>query len=192
MRALTGVHPIVQAAAAGELPVWSVCGAERREHVDRVADLMDRWAVELEIDALQRKRWRAAAVLHDALKDAGPSVLRDQVDPKWPAPVMHGPVCAARLQTEGVDDEELLLAVAFHSIGHPSFGALGEHLYVADYVEPGRTQRAAERARLREAMPAGRQSVLRAVIARRLERLIGHGRPILPETLAFWNRVTSE
>ena len=192
MRAVAGVHPILRAAADGELPAWSECGNTRREHGGRVAHLLDGWAATLGLDDDERTRWRAAGLLHDALKNADPDVLRAEVDPRWPARVLHGPACAARLQADGVDDEEFLMAVAFHSIGHPSFRQLGEHLYLADFLEPGRVQRAEERAELRRIMPAGREVALRAVIARRLERLIGQGRPILPETLAFWNRVTAE
>ena len=192
MRALAAVHPILRAAADGELPPWSDCGTKRREHVGRVARLLDEWAAALGLESAERARWRAAGVLHDALKDADPDILKAEVDPRWPAPVRHGPACAARLQAEGVDDEEFLVAVTFHSIGHSSFRLLGEYLYLADFLEPGRVQRAEERAELRRIMPAGREAALRAVIARRLERLIGQGRPILQETLAFWNRVTAE
>lgn len=189
---MTDVHQILREAAAGQLPVWSACGTERREHGVRVANLMDEWAAALGLDDWTRIRWRAAGVLHDALKDADPDALREGADPKWPVPVLHGPACAAKLQDAGVDDEELLVAVAFHSIGHPSFGRLGEHLYLADYLEPGRTRHGQEWGELREMMPGGREVALRAVIARRLVRLIDHGRPILQETLAFWNRVTAE
>ena len=42
------------------------------------------------------------------------------------------------LLEEGVRDEELLLAIAHHSTGHPRFEALGECLYAADFLEPER------------------------------------------------------
>jgi len=191
MRALSVTHPILVAAAAGRLPDWAVCGEQRRGHVGRVADLLDDWSSRLGLDEREQARWRAAGSLHDALKDASPEDLRDNVDPRWPEPVLHGPACAARLQAEGVDDEEFLLAVAFHSVGHPSFKALGEHLYLADYLEPGRNRGADERMRLRASMPEARDATLRTVIARRLERLVKREQPILEETIAFWNRVTS-
>lgn len=191
MRDLSVVHPILAAAAVGELPDWAVCGESRRRHAERVAELLDNWSTNLGLDERERARWRAAGFLHDALKDAPPPDLRHDVDPGWPAPVVHGPACAARLQAEGVDDEEFLLAVAYHSVGHPSFQALGEHLYLADYLEPGRKRGADERARLRASMPGARIPTLRTVIAHRLERLVSREQPIMEETVAFWNRVTS-
>lgn len=38
----------------------------------------------------------------------------------------------------GVDDEEVLSAILYHTTGRPNMSLLEEIIYVADYIEPGR------------------------------------------------------
>lgn len=186
------MHPVIEAAGRrGELPAWAQLTDERRAHVERVAGLMGEWAGVLGLPDAERTRWRAAGRLHDALKDAPTEELRELVDEgHWPDPLLHAPAAASRLARDGVHDQELLLAVAYHSVGHPTFADLGEYLYLADYLEPGRSD-TPERRELRAAMPAERVRVLPKVIRRRLERELAAGHPILPAALGFWNRVVA-
>lgn len=187
------MHPLIDAAGRrGEFPAWAELGDHRRAHVERVAALLAAWAETLGLSDDERVRWRAAGRLHDALKDAATPALRDLVDDgdSWPEPLLHGPAVSARLVREGVDDDEFLLAVTYHSVGHPSFGALGEHLYLADYLDPGRPE-TGERRALRDAMPDGRDEVLRGVIRRRIEHQLAAGRAVLPAAVDFWNRTVA-
>jgi 2-amino-4-hydroxy-6-hydroxymethyldihydropteridine diphosphokinase len=101
--------------------------------------------------------------------------------------MLHGPAAAERLRREGVDDELLRLAVAWHTIGHPGFDRLGRALYLADYLEPGRRHDPDRRAELRARMPGEMDDVLRDVACRRIARALRRGHPLLPETTAFWN-----
>jgi HD superfamily phosphohydrolase YqeK len=185
---------LIEAAAAGELPAWAEAGPRRRAHMARVARLMDAWAAQLGLDEAERMRWRAAAWLHDALRDADPERLRAMLDsdrPEWPAGLLHGPATAARLEAEGVRDEALLRAVAWHTIGHPEMDRLGHALYIADYIEPGRTYEPERLAVLRARMPAALDAVLREVAERRLAHLLHSRRVLAPESVAFWNRLTA-
>ena len=86
-------------------------------------------------------------------------------------------------------DQPLLTAVAWHTLGHPDLDLLGRCLYIADYIEPGRTYEPALLAVLRARMPAAAAGVVREVARRRISRLLEAGRPIAPETAAFWNEV---
>ena len=54
------------------------------------------------------------------------------------APVMlHGPVGAELLRHEdGLDDEEILAAVRWHTMGHPSLTQLGLLVFLADKLDP--------------------------------------------------------
>ncbi len=184
------MHPIVEAAGGeGTLPGWACVSERRQGHVSRVTDLLDSWAVQIGVSPEERIRWRAAGRLHDACKDAPLAEQARWAGEGWPDPVMHGPACAERLRAEGVEDEELLLAVAFHSIGHPALTELGEYLYLADYLEPGRRHDRARLARLRERLPADRESVLVEVAAARVRRLLDNRLPLLQATSDFWNRI---
>jgi predicted HD superfamily hydrolase involved in NAD metabolism len=52
--------------------------------------------------------------------------------------LLHAPVGASVLSEKGFD-EQLCLAVRYHSLGSIHMGRLGLILYLADYLEPGRT-----------------------------------------------------
>lgn len=187
------LHPLVRGAGeGGRLPSWVQVEARRRAHLEGVADLMGGWAEELGRSPRDRIRWRAAGLLHDALKGDDPDELRILAGRDWPAPLRHGPALAARLRSEGVRDEELLVAVAYHSVGHPSFGELGQYLYLADFLDPGRRFRRARRRALRERLPGHREAVLVEVAALRLGRLLRDRRAILRESVEFWNRLVGE
>jgi 2-amino-4-hydroxy-6-hydroxymethyldihydropteridine diphosphokinase len=194
------MHPVVAAAARGELPGWAVAGTARREHIARVAALLDSWARELGLTGIDRARWRAAGWLHDALREEGPGTLRALVPPTahhLPDALLHGPAAAERLRADGVHDEELLAAIAAHSAGGAGLGLLGRALYVADYLEPGRSFAKAqatkeEYAALRDRMPGELDAVLREVVAERIRRGRESGRPIARETIAFSDELERE
>jgi HD superfamily phosphohydrolase YqeK len=185
----------IDAAAAGRLPSWAAVGAGRIRHLAGVAALLDEWSAALELSAEERRRWRAAAWLHDALRDADPSELRELVpDPlrDLPPAALHGPAVAARLETEGVRDRGLLSAVAWHTLGSTAFDELGRALYIADFLEPGRAFEPAWRASLRARMPASRDAILREVAAVRIAHLLRAGLTLRPETAAFWNQLAGQ
>lgn len=189
------MHPLIERAADGELPPWSDPSPKRLAHMQRVAALLGDWAAGLGLDAAEQARWRAAGLLHDALREEPPGELRPRVPPhlRSLAPkLLHGPAAAARLRHEGVDDEAFLNAVAYHTVGHADLDMMGRSLYIADFIEPGRRYEPAALAVLRSRMPAARRSVLLDVMRARIGRLLRDARAIRPETAAFWNIVTSE
>lgn len=154
-----------------------------------MARLLDEWGEKLRLSSRDRRRWRAAGILHDALRDAPPAELRGAEGlPDWPEPLLHAPACAERLRREGVEDEALLLAVAHHPVGHPEFAPLGDHLYMADFLEPGRDFAPELRAGLRDRMPSGAEEVLVRVVAARIGYLLEERRPVVPESIDYWNR----
>jgi len=182
------MHPIVVAAAAGQLPDWACVRAERMPHLAGVAELLARWAAELGLDESDRLRWTAAGWLHDALRDADRESLAAAAA-GYPVQVQHGPAAAARLAEQGVDDGELLDAIRYHSLGQGGWGALGRYLYLADYLEAGRAYAPVENAVLRAALPQEPDRVLRRVCALRIEEILNRGRPLRQETVAFWNEL---
>jgi HD superfamily phosphohydrolase YqeK len=184
------LHPLVEAAAAGALPEWADASDRRREHMSRVATLMDEWAAGLDLSAHDRTRWRALGYLHDMLRDAPIDELRDRVPPglrDLSGQILHGPAAAERLRIDGVLDGELLRAVAYHTAGHPSLGAMGRALYVADFLDPGRRFLPEWRAGLRDRMPGALDTVTREVVGARIRNLVEHGSDVLEDTFRFWN-----
>lgn len=181
---------LLHAAARGELPAWARADEPRRRHMAGVAALLNEWASALALPDPDRERWRAAAWLHDSLRTAPRGELLPLVPPEFrdlPARVLHGPAAAARLRADGVVDEPLLLAIAHHTLGHPDFDVLGQALYAADFLEPGRTFDPLLRATMRARMPAAMGDIVPEIVRLRLIHLLRSGRRIRPETLAFWN-----
>ena len=182
------------AAAQGRLPSWTVAGEARRAHMGRVAELLGQWAVLLDLGPQSVDRWIAVGQLHDVLREASPVELARKVPPgvaSLPAPLLHGPAAAERLRIEGVLDGEALYAIAYHTTGHASLGVLGRALYVADFLEPGRTLEQEWRASLRARMPHDLKGVTRDVVAGRISHIVGRGVDLLPDTVRFWNALVA-
>ncbi|MGQ0814959.1 MAG: HD domain-containing protein [Gemmatimonadota bacterium] len=176
------------------LPAWAVVKPERLAHIERVVALIADWADALEVDAREKERWLSAAWLHDALRDESPAKLRGQAPPPyadWADPLLHGPVAAARLRADGYDDEGVLRAIAYHTVGHPDFDAAGRALYLADFLEPGRNFDPVGRAVMRARMPHEQSAVLSAVLRNRIAHMIAAQKTIRSETLAFWNSIAA-
>lgn len=186
-----GLHPIIAAAAAGDLPDWAAVRSRRRAHLASVAGLLGDWAGELGLDRRDRQRWMAAGWLHDALRDADAEALASEAR-DYPPKVRHGPAVAARLAAAGVHDTELLEAIRFHTLGRRGWSALGRYLYLADYLEPGRPFDPAERARLIERLPHEPTEVLERVCARRIQHQLERRVPLHPETIDFWNGLVGD
>ncbi len=162
------------------LPAWAVATPARRAHVARVAALAERWAEALGVTPAERVRWLRAVWLHDALRDAPAA---DEL--------AHGPASAARAAAEGETDRGVLDAVHYHSVGYAGWDDVGRMLYLADYLEPGRTFDAGVRAELAARVPDERDAVLREVARRRIQRMVSEGWRLPPETADFWNALVS-
>jgi HD superfamily phosphohydrolase YqeK len=185
------IHPIIASAAAGRLPEWAVVGPQRLRHLAAVAALLARWAAELHLSEDDRLRWSACGWLHDALRDADPdSMAREAGD--FPTSMRHGPAAAARLKAAGVSDSELLEAVAYHSIGRSRLRRLGGFLYLADYLEPGRSHQPQILAAWRVRLPHDHRAALRWVCERRIAHAIDRGRALHPATVGFWNELVED
>jgi HD superfamily phosphohydrolase YqeK len=162
------------------LPVWAHVTAARRAHIERVAALLDDWAGAMNVAGDERGRWIQAAYLHDALRDAP---LSD--------PLAHGPAAADRAARDGETDRGVLDAVRYHTVGYADWDGVGRMLYLADYLEPGRTFAPDERRRLAASVPRQPDDILREVARRRIEWVVRSGWRLPRETVAFWNALVS-
>ena len=162
------------------LPPWAVVTPERRAHIERVVALLDSWAAARRAPNAERARWLRAGWLHDALRDA-PAATE----------LAHGPMAAERAAREGETDRGVLDAVRYHSLGHAGWDDVGKMLYLADYLEPGRTFERELRASLAAQVPQDRDGVLQQVAARRIARVIDGRWPLVRETVDFWNSLVA-
>jgi HD superfamily phosphohydrolase YqeK len=173
-----------------ELPTWAVVSAERRGHIERVAALLDAWAVAMEIDAREAAAWRDAARWHDALRDAPEDHLRPLVPhAAYGGSMLHGPAAAARLEAEGERRADVLAAVRYHTVGWARWDRTGRALYMADFLEPGRQWESADRGFLAAHVPDDFDGVFRQVVRQRLEWALRVANALYAETVELWNCV---
>lgn len=164
----------------------------RLEHIERVAALAGRWAIEMGVPESERNRWLRAVWLHDALRDASDDELARWA-PSAPGPrdLRHGPASAERARADGESDRGVLDAVRYHSIGYAEWDMVGRILYCADYLEPGRKHEREWRADLAARLPSQPSLVLRQVARARVGYLISSGRVLLEPTVRFWNSLVA-
>ena len=174
------------------LPEWAIITPARHEHIERVAELAARWALEIGVPDSERHRWLRAVWLHDALRDA-PEEELIRWAPSTPGPqdLRHGPASAARAKSEGETDRGVLDAVRFHSIGLAEWDMVGRILYCADYLEPGRERQREWRADLAERFSSEPALVLRQVAGARVGHLVSSGRALPEPTVRFWNSLVA-
>ncbi|MFZ3101992.1 MAG: bis(5'-nucleosyl)-tetraphosphatase (symmetrical) YqeK [Desulfitobacteriaceae bacterium] len=119
--------------------------AKRVRHTIGVADFAEDLAKH---HGLEVERVRLAALMHDLAKEIALerqlalarrwNLLRYPEDESSPR-VLHGPLAAYWLEYQyGIDDQEVLAAVAHHTLGFPGMSRFEMLIYSADMVEPNR------------------------------------------------------
>ena len=170
------------------LPPWAEAGERRRAHVGRVVALLDGWADALGLDDAERRAWRDAGRFHDALRDADEPTLRALAgDAASPIDILHGPAAAARLERDGETRAAVLEAVRWHTVGCARWDRVGRALFLADYLEPGRTFARLERGFVAAMVPHDFAGAFRQVVGMRIETALRDGRALHPRTVELWN-----
>ena len=179
----------MSAADSIDLPNWAVAGEQRRAHMWRVTALLEQWAAEMRLAPAEAAAWRDAGRLHDALRDAPEAELRALAPEleEVPAGFLHGPAAAARLVQEGERRADVLEAIRWHTVGCAGWSRVGRALYMADFLEPGRTFSRADRDFLARHVPDDFNEVFRQVVRQRLEWSLREGRLLYPSTVELWN-----
>lgn len=172
------------------LPAWSIVTDKRRAHIARVVALLRTWAAALALPPADVQAWVDAGAWHDALRDADELMLRAATgDHTRPFGMLHGPAAAIRLAALGETRQDVLDAIRWHTVGHSDWSRVGRALYMADFLEPGRSFMQADRAFLANAVPLAFDDVFRQVVRMRLEWAIREGKGLAPETVALWETV---
>ena len=117
---------------------------KRFKHVLRVEEM----AVELaEMYAVDAERVSIAALLHDVAKEESSSEMLDLIISEnldldllqYGPQIWHEPVGAVQARREfAVEDEAILNAIKYHTIGAPEMGDVEKVIFIADYIERGR------------------------------------------------------
>ena len=173
-----------------ELPSWAQVSKKRGKHIRRVTALLYAWAEEMGLPIAERQAWVDAGRYHDALRDAPADELRalagstlEEVE------LLHGPAAAAKLERDGETRRDLLDAIRYHSIGWAKWQRVGQALYMADYLEPGRTFDMERRAALALRVPRDFDGVFREVVKTRMSYAMESGFTKYPESVELLQSV---
>ena len=178
--------------AALVLPEWAIVSDKRRAHIARVTGLLDQWAREMHLMPEEARAWHDAGRWHDALRDADDAdlmarIARDGAFAGSPPSVLHGPAAALMLEGEGEARASVLMAVRWHTVGNANWDRTGRALFMADFLEPGRTFMQRDRAFLSSLLPRDFDGVFRQLVRMRLEWTLREGKALFPESVALWN-----
>jgi 2-amino-4-hydroxy-6-hydroxymethyldihydropteridine diphosphokinase len=172
------------------LPRWAQVRRKRKAHIERVAALTATWAIAMRVTPEERRRWLRAAFLHDAVKDAPSEFLAEVSGGELSLPSLyHGPAAANLARDRGELDQGILDAVRYHSVGYAGWDRVGRMLYLADYLEPGRSAYSTERSKLSAAVPRDPDGTLRVVAEARMSWLTRKQLPVSREGLEFWKSI---
>lgn len=172
------------------LPEWAVVSDRRRAHIARVVAVLAQWADAMELEPNERRAWHDAGAWHDALRDADEPMLRGLTgDLTRPFGMLHGPAAALTLQEHGEERRDVLEAIRWHTVGNATWTRTGKALYMADFLEPGRTFMQADRQFLADRVPGAFDAVFRQVVRLRLEWALREGKGLADETVILWNTV---
>lgn len=119
--------------------------ADRYTHSLGVAEAASRLA---QLYGASVEKARIAGLVHDCGKSESKNILlnrvlefgivMDEIE-QVETHLLHGPVSAKLAQREfGINDEDMLSAIRYHTTGRVWMSLLEKIVYLADYVEPGR------------------------------------------------------
>ena len=105
------------------------------------------------------------------------------------APItLHGPVGAELLRHEdGLDDEEILDAVRYHTTGHPSLTPLGLLVFIADKLEPNKIKSYPYQQELRHIANESLHQAVLEFLCRESALRLQRRRPVHPASVATIN-----
>ena len=176
-----------------DLPTWAQASKSRRKHISRVTALLSEWASAMRLTADERQAWIDAGRFHDALRDAPVEELRALAGSALAeVELLHGPAAAAKLEHEGEKRQNLLDAIRYHSIGWKGWDRVGRALYMADYLEPGRTFDLDRRARIAAMVATDFDAAFREVVKARMAYAREQGYTEYPESVELLASVEAD
>ena len=169
---------------------------KRYEHSERVA--VTAWHM-CKLYNVDSDKGFIAGLAHDICKELSDEKLiklaskdgREISDLELSKPsLLHGRAAAVKLQEDfNVHDEDILQAVAFHTLGGKNMCPLAKIVFCADKIEPGRPQ-STEEYRI-NLFNKNLNDLCVAVLAENFEYLKAKGKLISPENQAFYDSLSS-
>ncbi|HSP23077.1 MAG TPA: bis(5'-nucleosyl)-tetraphosphatase (symmetrical) YqeK [Planococcus sp. (in: firmicutes)] len=133
---------------------------------------------------------QVAAILHDVAKFSDRQWMQsviisqkmDQLLLDYHAELWHAPVGAYVASYEfGVEDEDVLNAIRYHTTGRAGMSDLEKIIYIADMVEPNRKFTGVDE--LRQLKEQGLDVMMEACIKHSIEFLVSKNQPVFPDSL---------
>ena len=180
-----------------KLNVRKFLDEKRYEHVKRVT----KCAVEMaKIYGVPVEKVEASAWLHDVAKFFDLSVMIDLTKGKYPevadkmsqsTAVLHGFAGAEFVRQNyelfGIDDEEILDGIKYHTIGCENMNTLAKIVYLADAIEEKRSWEGVEKAR--ELAKTDLDEAIKFEIEEKLKYLLAKDSIIHPNVIKFRNSI---
>lgn len=164
----------------------------RYKHTKRVLDT----AIELAgVYQLNPKKTEMAAIFHDYAKyrdkDEMKSIIKEEVS--LPDELLthhtelwHAPVGALLVNREvGIEDEEILSAIRWHTTGKAGMSQLDKIIFLADYIEPGRDFPGIDKVRAQAKVNLDLACYLAS--KNTIDFLMSKNQPIYPDTFFTYN-----
>lgn len=163
----------------------------RYEHVLRVVEIAKLLAIKYEVSVEQAEQ---AALFHDIAKCMDKDNLRDSLvlgdaDSlliSFHHELWHASVGAMIAHDEfGMEDEDVLNAIRFHTTGRSDMSQLEKLIYVADMIEPGRSFPGVEN--LRQQAEISLDTAMEACIYQSVQFLVTKRVPVFPDSIDCYN-----
>jgi predicted HD superfamily hydrolase involved in NAD metabolism len=125
--------------------IENILGKQRYQHTKYVLKAASKLAKKLNLD---QKKVKTAALLHDIAKSKNTEELKlilknsqwniDELEASI-VPILHAPAGAVIAEQEfGIEDQEVLEAIRYHTLGHPAMGKIAQVIYAADFISEDR------------------------------------------------------
>ncbi len=163
---------------------------KRYDHVIRVVETAKNIAQVYNVD---QEKVEVAALAHDITKEKSLSwqlefLKKYQIIDEFilnTEPVMHSITGAYYLQEKyQVTDTQILNAIMYHTLGHPQMDEVAMVLYIADYIEPARTQPGVDKLRK---LVGGEEllEIAKRIAKMEISYLTSVSKQVHPDTLAL-------
>jgi predicted HD superfamily hydrolase involved in NAD metabolism len=140
------------------------------------------------------KKAEMAAIFHDYAKfrpkEEMKQIIIEQHMPEdllqYNSELWHAPVGAYLVKKEvGITDQEILDAIKYHTSGRAGMTTLEKIIYLADYIEPGRSFPGVEE--VRDLAKSDLNRAVLAAVKNTIEFLLNKNQPIYPDTFHTYN-----